>query len=90
MASVRTAPGVQVKPPSEQSSASAPLPRLHQWTRPLLYKDPQGGVNGLIALKGGNLSEEVAPFKGRVVLSPVSRHFEEEFFSSKSIVYLKI
>lgn len=77
------------KVPLVVTRAVAPLSRLNQWTRPLLYHDPEGAVNGLIALKGGDLSEELSPFQGRVEISPISMHFKEEFFSSKSIVYLK-
>jgi 16S rRNA (guanine527-N7)-methyltransferase len=49
----------------------------------------QSMPNGLISLKGGDLEKELAPLKNRTTLFPLSAWFEEAFFSSKMIVYLK-
>jgi 16S rRNA (guanine527-N7)-methyltransferase len=46
--------------------------------------------NGFISLKGGDLEEELEHFRGHVELFPISAWFEEPFFSTKKIVYLKI
>ena len=72
------------------SRAVTALPKLHQWTDKLIVPgQKQSMPNGLISLKGGNLQEELAPLKQRSALFPLSTWFEESFFSSKMIVYLK-
>jgi len=43
--------------------------------------------NGIIYLKGGDLSEELKDFKNDISLTPISQYFEEEFFATKRIVY---
>ena len=45
--------------------------------------------NGILYLKGGDLSEELNHFKNKVKLYPLSNFFEEEFFVTKKVVYLK-
>jgi 16S rRNA (guanine527-N7)-methyltransferase len=72
------------------SRAVTRLPRLHRWTARLIRSGNRSGLpNGLIALKGGDLREELVPFGDRVEISPISQWFREPFFSSKMIVYLK-
>jgi len=72
------------------SRAVTAFPKLHQWTRKLIIPGhKQSMPNGLISLKGGDLMEELVPFKNRAKLFPLSTWFEESFFSSKMIVYLK-
>lgn len=44
--------------------------------------------NGIITLKGGNLAEEIRPFGARAVITPLSQYFEEEYFETKSIVFV--
>lgn len=45
--------------------------------------------NGILALKGGDLEEEIrVPF--RVFVQPVSDYFEEPFFNIKKIVYVSL
>lgn len=44
--------------------------------------------NGILYLKGGDLAEELAPFKKRVRTWDISDFFEEEFFDTKKVVYL--
>jgi 16S rRNA (guanine527-N7)-methyltransferase len=72
------------------SRAVTAFPKLHQWTSRLIVPgSKQSMPNGLISLKGGDLKEELDPFKNRAKLFPLSTWFEESFFSSKMIVYLK-
>lgn len=72
------------------SRAVTAFPRLYQWTGKLIRPGQHSTLpNGLISLKGGDLSEELKPFKGRIQLFPISTWFEEPFFSTKMIVYLK-
>lgn len=44
--------------------------------------------NGFITLKGGDLNEELKPFRNRVAITPISSIFHEEWFKGKYIVYL--
>lgn len=43
--------------------------------------------NGLICLKGGDLSDELAATKGTTIEVPLSDYFKEPFFDTKSLVY---
>jgi 16S rRNA (guanine527-N7)-methyltransferase len=43
--------------------------------------------NGIIYLKGGDLTEELNEFKSQIVLHPISDYFSEEFFKTKYVVY---
>lgn len=72
------------------SRAVTAFPKLHQWTRKLIVPGKtQSMPNGLISLKGGDLDAELMPFKNQAERFPLSSWFEESFFSSKMIVYLK-
>ncbi|HLO60697.1 MAG TPA: 16S rRNA (guanine(527)-N(7))-methyltransferase RsmG [Bacteroidales bacterium] len=44
--------------------------------------------NGLLALKGGELEEELRPVKERSVVYKLSDYFEEPFFETKRMVYI--
>jgi len=46
--------------------------------------------NGLICLKGGDLENEIKPFRKKVDVYPLSKYFKESFFETKKIVYLPI
>ena len=44
--------------------------------------------NGILYLKGGDLAEELAPFKKKVRTWDISDFYEEEFFQTKKVIYL--
>ncbi len=44
--------------------------------------------NGLICLKGGDLDEEIAATKRKVIRVPLSDYFSEDFFSTKELVFV--
>lgn len=46
--------------------------------------------NGLLCLKGGDLSEELRPFKKQVLVDELSHYFDEAYFETKKIVYLPL
>jgi 16S rRNA (guanine527-N7)-methyltransferase len=72
------------------SRAVATFPNLVRWTAGIIGPGgEESGKGGWIALKGGDLDSELKPFAGSVQLFPVSTWFEESFFSTKTIVYLK-
>ena len=72
------------------SRAVTAFPKLHAWTRKLIEPGTaQSMPNGLVSLKGGDLDKELMQFRKHVELFPLSSWFDESFFSSKMIVYLK-
>jgi 16S rRNA (guanine527-N7)-methyltransferase len=69
------------------SRAVAPLKDLWHWSKPLLKKAPAHEQQpGLICLKGGDLTEEVAQSGVRPRLTNIYKLFPEEFFLEKHIV----
>ncbi len=69
------------------SRAVAPMRELMQWsTKKFLPKHQNEKRNGIICLKGGDLTEELAGLK-MVQLTPLSEWYEEDFFKDKSLVY---
>ncbi len=46
--------------------------------------------NGVICLKGGELQNEVQPFKNRASLFDIKDFFQEEFFRTKKAVYVPV
>ena len=46
--------------------------------------------NGLICLKGGDLSQEVKRYSHDVLIDELKHHFKEPFFETKKIVYLPL
>lgn len=44
--------------------------------------------NGILYLKGGDLTEELAPFKKKVRTWDISDFYQEEFFETKKVIYL--
>lgn len=72
------------------SRAVAPMNKLWAWSRNKIKKDDANALsNGLIALKGGDLKLELNPFGRRVLVEDISKHFEEEFFETKKLIYLR-
>jgi 16S rRNA (guanine527-N7)-methyltransferase len=73
--------------------AVARLEKLTMWTQQRLFKKKQMHAmpNGLFALKGGALKEEIAELpKGNYVETwKVSEFFEEPYFAEKQIVYVQ-
>ena len=53
-------------------------------------EDRNAVPNGLICLKGGDLTGEVQPFKNQVLIDELSSYFKEEFFKTKKILYLPL
>ena len=63
------------------SRAVAPLSELVKWSFPKIAKKDRNAIpNGIICLKGGDLKEELAPFRGHVEEYAVSTWFTDEFF----------
>ena len=71
------------------SRAVTELPAFVKWVRgkisPLNFHDLR---NGILYLKGGDLSEELKPFDSKVRTYNLSDFFSEEFFETKKVVHL--
>ena len=69
--------------------AVAPLTDLERWT---LGKIKKKGINalpnGILALKGGDLKEELKAYRKLVMVENLSQWYEGEFFETKKLVYL--
>lgn len=72
------------------SRAVMPLPDLMKIVRKNISKKNQHNSlpNGLICLKGGDLTAETHPFKNIVSVTEIYNKFKEEWFKEKNIIYL--
>ncbi len=69
--------------------AVSDLPVFYRWTHRLLRKKNRNPFpNGIIYLKGGDVTEELDSLPGEKEIIPLSRYFEEEYFLTKILVYL--
>ncbi len=72
------------------SRAVAVMPTFVHWTKGKIAKESKHELkNGILYLKGGDLSEELAEYRN-VVIYDLSNFFEEEFFGTKKVVYLPL
>ena len=72
------------------SRAVAAMPTFVHWTRGKIKKKSTHALrNGILYLKGGDLSEELKDYKNTRIF-PLSDYFEEEFFETKKVVYLPL
>ena len=70
--------------------AVAKIDSLLNWTNNnYKQKSINALTNGLIALKGGDLSEEMADVKEYYEIHNLDSYFEEEFFKTKKLVYIR-
>lgn len=53
-------------------------------------EDHNAVPNGLLCLKGGDLSGEISQFRNKVLIDDLSSYFKEEFFKTKKILYLPL
>lgn len=44
--------------------------------------------NGILTLKGGDLTNEIRPFGSRAVVTPLSQYFAEDYFETKHCVFV--
>ena len=71
------------------SRAVMQMPDLMKLARPLLKPVASSALPvGVIALKGGDLTEELKPLGRNAMSESLTNYFEEEFFSTKSVVYV--
>jgi len=70
--------------------AVAKLDQIEQWTSSKISKKHQHSFkNGLICLKGGDLSNELNNNMNNHIIYSINELFEEDFFIAKKIIYLQ-
>jgi len=70
------------------SRAVAAMPTFVHWTKGKIKKDSaHQRKNGILYLKGGDLTEELKGYE-TVQVFDLNEYFEEDFFETKKIVYL--
>ena len=75
------------------SRAVAPLKDLWHWSKPLLKKNKLTGTgipNGLICLKGGDLTQEIFESGCKPMVWEMEKIFPEKFFSEKFLLYVPV
>lgn len=71
------------------SRAAMQLSSLEAVTRRLFLKEQRNALpNGIIALKGGNLTAELAPYRKKAIVTSLYPVFRDEFFMEKQVVYI--
>ena len=70
------------------SRAVTDMPTFVGWVRGMVRKGENGTLpNGILYLKGGDLTEELAASRRKWERHYISTLFEEEFFETKQVVY---
>lgn len=73
------------------SRAVMPLHDMEKLVKRFISKESFNAIpNGLLCLKGGDLSDELSRYKNKVLVDDVGNYFKEEFFKTKKIIYLPI
>ncbi len=73
------------------SRAVMQLPELVKICRKNISKEQNNSLpNGIICLKGGDMSAETRQFKNCVEITELEKIFDEEFFKDKKVVYVPI
>lgn len=73
------------------SRAVMPLPDLVKLVRKNVSPKNSNAIeNGLIVLKGGDLKDEVKPFKHIVELNEINQWFNDDWFAEKYVIYLPL
>ena len=73
------------------SRAVMPLPGLvRRVTKNVSARQASALPNGLLCLKGGDVTHEVQPYRHIAEVMPISSWFEEEWFDGKNVIYVPI
>jgi 16S rRNA (guanine527-N7)-methyltransferase len=73
------------------SRAVTEYPEFYSWIKNKFSKQQFNHFeNGILYLKGGDLSEELKSFKKKCLLFELKNYFEEEFFETKKVVYMPV
>ena len=73
------------------SRAVTQMPKFIPWVQNKFKKKGKNGYpNGIFYLKGGDLKDELKPITRYKEIIELSDFFEEEFFETKKVVYIKM
>ena len=73
------------------SRAVMPLPDLVKMVRKNIAKEQMGALpNGILVLKGGDVSQEVLPWRRKAEVLDLQQWFPEAWFEEKRLIYLPI
>ena len=73
------------------SRAVTAFPEFLNWVKKNISNENRNQLpNGILYLKGGDLSEELRNFKRQITLFEISKFFAENFFETKKVVYFSI
>ena len=73
------------------SRAVTDLSQFTQWVRgKVSYTQYHKLRNGILYLKGGDLTAELAPFRKKVRTWPISDFFTEDYFETKQVIHLPL
>ena len=73
------------------SRAVTTLGEFVPWVKNKISKSQYNDMrNGILYLKGGDLKNELFPFRHKVKTWDISDFFEEEFFETKKVIYLPL
>jgi 16S rRNA (guanine527-N7)-methyltransferase len=71
------------------SRAVTRLIDFYPWIKGKFNKESKNAIpNGILYLKGGDLTEEIAESRLKAELYPLSAYFKEAFFETKYVVYI--
>jgi 16S rRNA (guanine527-N7)-methyltransferase len=71
------------------SRAVTEFPSFYRWMQNKFTKNQFNALpNGILYLKGGDLTEEFKNFQKKVIFYDLKDYFEEEFFETKKVVYM--
>lgn len=71
------------------SRAVMDMAELHKLVKKNIAPQSNNALpNGIICLKGGDLTAELAPFKKRCEVWNLSQFFDDEFFETKQVAYV--
>lgn len=72
------------------SRAVTAFPAFVELTRNKIRKESANELpNGILYLKGGDFEEEIKPYAERVQVYDIPDFFEDEFFETKKVIYLR-
>lgn len=73
------------------SRAVMDLSQIVPLVKRLIAKEQHNAIpNGILCLKGGDLTQEVRPFRNEVLIDELKNYFDEPYFKTKKVVYLPL
>jgi 16S rRNA (guanine527-N7)-methyltransferase len=71
------------------SRAVTTLPEFYAWVKDKFINKNQNSLkNGIIYLKGGDLTEELSTYNNKSTIFNISDFFEEDYFETKKVIHI--